>query len=212
MFSCAVSELCVCWCVCVCLCVFASVMSPCVCVCVRWRHCSLVSVTRSTCSSLTRRTSSLHRCVVWSLSLCALHTRQFTGVSSDLVQRRWHNYQLCSDVKQDESFGTTTKFFRLRPDHWDKDQSWPASVEVLASRSTWRPNSALRLSRDVWYLSRPRPTFWSQNFNISAAVADGPARLATSRSTQPCFPPGLLNRAPASAGVKAGMSPLPGGR
>jgi len=32
------------------------------------------------------------------------------------------------------------------------------------------------------------------------------------RSTQPCIPPGLLNRVPASAGVKAGMSPLPGGR
>ena len=32
------------------------------------------------------------------------------------------------------------------------------------------------------------------------------------RSTQPCIPPGLLNRVPASAEVKAGMSPLPGGR
>ena len=32
------------------------------------------------------------------------------------------------------------------------------------------------------------------------------------RSTQPCIPPGLLNRVPASAGVKAGMSSLPGGR
>jgi len=32
------------------------------------------------------------------------------------------------------------------------------------------------------------------------------------RSTQPCIPPGSLNRVPASAGVKAGMSPLPGGR
>jgi len=31
------------------------------------------------------------------------------------------------------------------------------------------------------------------------------------RSTQPCIPPGSLNRVPASAGVKAGMSPLPGG-
>ena len=30
--------------------------------------------------------------------------------------------------------------------------------------------------------------------------------------TQPCIPPGSLNRVPASAGVKAGMSPLPGGR
>jgi len=33
-----------------------------------------------------------------------------------------------------------------------------------------------------------------------------------SGSTQPCIPPGSLNRVPASAGVKAGMSPLPGGR
>ena len=32
------------------------------------------------------------------------------------------------------------------------------------------------------------------------------------RSTQHCIPPGSLNRVPASAGVKAGMSPLPGGR
>ena len=32
------------------------------------------------------------------------------------------------------------------------------------------------------------------------------------RLTQPCIPPRSLNRVPASAGVKAGMSPLPGGR
>ena len=32
------------------------------------------------------------------------------------------------------------------------------------------------------------------------------------RSTQPCSPPGSLNQVPASAGVKAGLSPLPGGR
>ena len=32
------------------------------------------------------------------------------------------------------------------------------------------------------------------------------------RSTQPCIPPGSLSRVPASAGVRAGMSPLPGGR
>jgi len=30
--------------------------------------------------------------------------------------------------------------------------------------------------------------------------------------TQPCIPPGSLNRVPALAGVKAGKSPLPGGR
>jgi len=32
------------------------------------------------------------------------------------------------------------------------------------------------------------------------------------RSTQPCILSGSLNRVPASAGVKAGKSPLPGGR
>jgi len=31
-------------------------------------------------------------------------------------------------------------------------------------------------------------------------------------STEPFIPPGSLNRVPASAGVRAGMSPLPGGR
>ena len=34
----------------------------------------------------------------------------------------------------------------------------------------------------------------------------------TPRSTQPCIRPRSLNRVPASAGVKAGISPLPGGR
>ena len=32
------------------------------------------------------------------------------------------------------------------------------------------------------------------------------------KSTQPCIPPGSLNRVPASAAVRVGMSPLPGGR
>jgi len=32
------------------------------------------------------------------------------------------------------------------------------------------------------------------------------------RSTQPGIPPGSLNRVPASAGVRAGISPLSGGR
>jgi len=34
----------------------------------------------------------------------------------------------------------------------------------------------------------------------------------TRSSTQPCIPPGSLNRVPASAEIRAGMSPLPGGR
>jgi len=38
------------------------------------------------------------------------------------------------------------------------------------------------------------------------------ARRLHTVSTQPCIPPGSLNRVPASAGVRAGMSALPGGR
>jgi len=48
----------------------------------------------------------------------------------------------------------------------------------------------------VRLLARVRPTV-----NLQAHV-----------TTQPCIPPGSLNRVPASAGVRAGMSPLPGGR
>ena len=36
--------------------------------------------------------------------------------------------------------------------------------------------------------------------------------LMHTRSAEPCIPPGSLNRVPASAGVRVGMSPLPGGR
>jgi len=54
----------------------------------------------------------------------------------------------------------------------------------------------------------------------SRSAADGSrstlGRIAggqwSTRSTQPCIPPGSLNRVPASAWVRAGMSPLPGGR
>ena len=35
---------------------------------------------------------------------------------------------------------------------------------------------------------------------------------AVSRSTQPCIPLGSLNRVPVLAGVRVGMSALPGGR
>jgi len=36
--------------------------------------------------------------------------------------------------------------------------------------------------------------------------------MLVSCTIQPCIPSGSLNRVPASAGVKAGKSPLPGGR
>jgi len=37
-------------------------------------------------------------------------------------------------------------------------------------------------------------------------------KITVTWRTQPCIPLGSLNRVPASIGVKAGMSPLPGGR
>ena len=38
------------------------------------------------------------------------------------------------------------------------------------------------------------------------------AKMPHPTTPQTCIPPGSLNRVPASAGVRAGMSPLPGGR
>ena len=39
-----------------------------------------------------------------------------------------------------------------------------------------------------------------------------PPRYVTNHVNSACIPPGSRNRVPASAGVRAGMSPLPGGR
>jgi len=57
--------------------------------------------------------------------------------------------------------------------------------------------------------SRPRPERVAParpRFNTISACNK------PTRSTQPCIPPGSLNRVPATDGVRAGMSPLPGGR
>ena len=43
-------------------------------------------------------------------------------------------------------------------------------------------------------------------------LVHGLCLTAVPRTTQPRIPSGSLNRAPASAGVRAGISPLPGGR
>jgi len=54
--------------------------------------------------------------------------------------------------------------------------------------------------------------FESQSRRCRVAVLGNLFAPSVSRSTQPCIPSGSLDRAPASAGVKAGKSPLPGGR
>ena len=48
--------------------------------------------------------------------------------------------------------------------------------------------------------------------SVTCSLGHGLHLTAVPRSTQPCTPLGSLNRVPASAGVRAGMSPLPGGR
>ena len=44
------------------------------------------------------------------------------------------------------------------------------------------------------------------------SLGHGLCLTAVTKSTQPCIPPGLLNRVRDSAAVRAGISPLPGGR
>ena len=44
------------------------------------------------------------------------------------------------------------------------------------------------------------------------SLGHGLRLIAVPRSTQPCITSGSLSQVPASAGVRAGMSPLPGGR
>ena len=51
-----------------------------------------------------------------------------------------------------------------------------------------------------------------QDAHRLARPASVPNHRHLHRSTQPCITPGSLNRVPASAGLRAGMSPLPGGR
>ena len=57
-----------------------------------------------------------------------------------------------------------------------------------------------------------RSDFYHDDSTINIVVVIIIMRPYVTRSTQPCIPPGSLNRVPASAGVRAGMSPLPGGR
>jgi len=68
----------------------------------------------------------------------------------------------------------------------------------------------------VAWCSGYRRSSHERSYPTSGPVSTGMGYTITvlkqpTRSTQPCIPPGSLNRVPALAGVKAGMSPLPGG-
>ena len=80
----------------------------------------------------------------------------------------------------------------------------PPSVESIRSASTAlssKPAARRCCGRAMGQTDRQTPDCYTDS-----------AAHTNTRSTQPCIPPGSLNRAPASAGVRAGMSPLPGGR
>ena len=87
-----------------------------------------------------------------------------------------------------------------RKGQWGRERKGEGRVSPVKPR---KPNFA-----HVFYQASP-------SLSITTATASrqftAMRRYAT-RSTQPCIPPGLLNRVPASAGLRAGMSPLPGGR
>ena len=91
----------------------------------------------------------------------------------------------------------------------------PASCAASFQRRCDTDDRDSRLTRREW-----TACFDDDDVETSRSAADGSCstlgRIAggqwSTRSTQPCIPPGSLNRVPASAGVRAEMSPLPGGR
>ena len=81
----------------------------------------------------------------------------------------------------------------------------------LRERLGWRHGVVVSRVRQWTKLTHVRPGYnwdgWPSSGGYTISGCNQPTR-----STQPCIPPGSLNRVPASAGLKAGMSPLPGGR
>ena len=61
--------------------------------------------------------------------------------------------------------------------------------------------------RKVWDLLEKPQTSKAARVSLQSVF-----RLVATGQLSPASPSGLLNRVPASAGVRAGMSPLPGGR
>ena len=102
----------------------------------------------------------------------------------------------------------------VMPDHRCHQRHWRRSEinisnrwvgDVVVRTLDLRPSRRWSESRS-WHclvISEIGDRFWQVNY---LGMKPPP------RSTQPCISPGSLDRVPASAGVKAGKSPLPGGR
>jgi len=90
----------------------------------------------------------------------------------------------------------------------------PASCAASFQRRCDTDDRDSRLTRREWTACFDDD---DDDVETSRSAADGSrstlGRIAGGQwSTRPCIPRGSLNRVPASARVRAGMSPLPGGR
>ena len=79
------------------------------------------------------------------------------------------------------------------------------------NRPGWRRGVVVSGVRQWTKLTHVGPGYnwdwWPSSSGYTISGSNQPTR-----STQPCIPPGSVKRVPASVGVTAGMSPLPGGR
>jgi len=92
---------------------------------------------------------------------------------------------------------------RAKP--WRRHCFSPSTLYWLAA---WRSGYGVRRMNEVNPRRARLVLGWVTVFGrYTISVCNQPTS-----STQPCIPPGSLNRVPASVGVRAGMSPLPGGR
>ena len=104
------------------------------------------------------------------------------------------------------------KFQNRRPTAKTKDvSSVTKAKDFLCLRTSQVQGIASLLIPSIWSKTLVRPCLGTTSrkrkpLTWTSIFKSGP------RSTQPCIPPGSLNRVPASARVKAGKSPLPGGR
>ena len=99
--------------------------------------------------------------------------------------------------------------FQRGPQPWGQGPSDADASEY--STPGWRRGVVVSGVRQWTKLTHVGPGYNCDGWQSSGGYTISGCNQPT-RSTQPCIPPWSLNRVPASAGVKAGMSPLPGSR
>ena len=84
--------------------------------------------------------------------------------------------------------------------------------KVSRRRWSWRWTEQWVIAVGRWLLRRRAPSTTRCHAAVELYTRSYTQPTLWIWSTQPCIPTGSLNRVSASAGVRAGMSPLPGGR